>query len=158
MPQGKKEQAAALAVGCGSLILCLVGVPPEHFAMYAGCPWQNRLLWHFFHANIFHCILNVWVLLQFAFMTPCSLWRMLWCYAFACTAWSQQPVVGLSGVLMALMGSYTFQVRRRLYWISYCAAFIALGFFIGRVAAWVHLWCFMGGLVYSVLNIRVADD
>ncbi len=71
----------------------------------------------------------------------------------------EKPVVGFSGICFALMGIVFYKVARKRYYLAWIIPVIAVGFFIPRMAATVHLYCFLVGftiaLVYSRIRLLV---
>ncbi len=124
--------------------------------IFDGCGLRSRLLYPFFHVSIIHALLNAWCMLSVVFIYNVSLSRLSFSYAVALSipgyCLSAIPTVGLSGLVFALFGSLSFEVKRRLYYQSWMAAYLAIGFLFPNTNAWVHLYCYIIGLVWALLN------
>lgn len=124
--------------------------------IYSGCGLSCRLLYPFYHANLLHAILNAWCLLSIVFIYDTSIWRLTLAYIIAVTIpslfLSVIPTVGLSGVVFALFGSISFEVGRKLYYQLWMLAYLAIGFLFPNTNAWVHLYCYIVGLLVALLN------
>ena len=157
MVREKEAKISALVYVVIAFALCFVNVPLEKVGIFKGCSFFSRLLYPFFHANIFHCIVNCWCLLSLAFLLDISIPELALSYAVAVFApvglWGQTlPIVGLSGALYCLAGSWTFKVRKRLRWFLWWAFFLGTGFFFSQNANLLHLWGFGCGLFIGFLN------
>lgn len=69
---------------------------------------------------------------------------------------SDVPTVGLSCVCYFLLGSLIFEVRRKLYFMSCMALYIAVGFLFPSVNALIHLYGYLAGLVVGLLNAPLS--
>lgn len=160
-----------------SIFATATGTDVAQFGIYQDCATWKCLTYHFFHANIFHCLCNVWCLLSLVFAYPVKRWQMaaafiiaslypflpslnshlsplnsLTAQRFACEELSTIPTVGLSGVCFALMGMQAFVVGRKLLFFSWVIAFIAFGFLFPNNNAILHLYCYIAGLTVGFLN------
>lgn len=137
------------------LCLCCCDVNGSDVGVSFQSPVMARLLYSFFHANIFHALINLWCFLSIMFIYEASLMRLLFAFAVAILvpdwALSVTPTVGLSCVCYALLGSYSFEVQRKLYYLSWMVIYIGIGFFLPGVNAMIHLYAYSVGLIYSLL-------
>ena len=62
------------------------------------------------------------------------------------------PTVGLSGVVYVLFGSISFDVLRKRYYQCWMLFYITVGFLIPNTNAWLHLYCYLCGLIVALLN------
>lgn len=151
-----KTKTAALLLSTALLLLSFFDAP---LALTTHCSVEARLCYHFFHANIFHAFCNVWCLLALVFYYNVDGLELLLSYAIATTvpsvALSTQPTVGASGICFALMGIVFYKVARKRYYLAWIIPVIAVGFFIPRMAATVHLYCFLVGLIVGVSVVNV---
>lgn len=124
--------------------------------VYKGCPLLSRLLYSFFHANLLHAALNAWCLLSVVFIYSISVWRVLSAFIIAVAVpaccLSVTPTVGMSGIVFVLFGSISFEVLRKSYYQLWMLAYIVLGFIFPNTNAWVHLYCYLAGLIIAFLN------
>lgn len=133
--------------------------------LYDGCTIIGRLAYPFFHANVFHAVINVYCLLSIVFLYETSLFRLLVAYLIAVSvpvgmlnSWVGGfcvPSVGLSGVLFVLLGTHSCSVQRKLYYQAYMLSFIMIGFFIKNMNAVLHLYCYVVGVVVSFVERQV---
>lgn len=160
MVRREKAKISALVYVAVILLLCFVRVPPEEVGICRGCTVSARLLYPFFHAGFLHMAVNAWCLLSVVFIYDVPLRSIVGAYViavsfpaglFACTV----PTVGASGVVYALLGRLSFSVRRKLYWQAWWAFFIGIGFLFGGMNAWLHLYCYLLGVLVGFLNMPV---
>ena len=131
-----------------------------------GCGITGRLCYHFFHANVFHAICNIWCLLALAFYYDIEDWELLLAFIIASTvpSWGLSPLpsflspvkaIGFSGVCFALMGIVFHKVARKKYYLSWIIPIVAIGFIIPGMAAALHLYCFAVGIAVAIVYSRV---
>lgn len=155
MDKRKMEKIAAIIIGVAIILLPLLVSPDWNaIGIYAGCSLQGRLLYSFFHANILHAALNAWCLLSLVFIYDITKWRLLLAYMVAVLAptTTALPTVGLSAVVFVLLGSISFEVLRKWYFQAWMLFYIVIGFLFPNTNAWLHLYCYMAGLVVALLN------
>lgn len=154
MGKRKTEKVTSLWL---SLILLVVflSLPADIASLYDGCPLYGRLLYPFFHANVLHLALNTLTFLSLIFLYDISMRDMLTAYIIAVTVPGillTTPVVGLSGLIYALLASISFKVRQRLQLqlsVAFCLAFSLL---LPLSATSVHLYCYLVGFILALLN------
>lgn len=159
MDTKKEGKIVALIVGVVALALSLLqGVDFSVVGIYYGCSLSGRFAYHFFHANIFHAVLNVWCLLSVVFLYGITLPRLLFAYIvtslFPVSLFPDAlaPTIGLSAVVYFLFGSISFMVRRKWYYQCWMLAYLALGFLIPNANGWIHLYGYSAGLLLGFLN------
>lgn len=139
------------------LIYAFIDVAPEDVGIMQGVRFCNRLTYSFFHASFLHAFMNVWCLLSVAFVYPISIWSLIIAFGiavsvpvdtFTCTI----PTIGLSGVCFALMGRISFMVRRKWYYQAWLWFYILLGFLFPNTNGWLHLYCYILGVLIGFLN------
>lgn len=160
--QPRRGAMAAVAVA-----LLVVALSPFRIAgwgevgIYAHCPMSARLLYPFFHAGVLHAALNAWCLLSLAFLYKVTCKRILVAYTMAVTVPVDtlsaflpfdNPTVGLSGVVYVLFGSISFEVARKRYFQLWMLSYITVGFILPNTNAWLHLYCYLCGLAFALLN------
>lgn len=136
------------------------------FGLELGYTNKSGILSHFTymfqHVNIIHLLLNsfsfivVWIALQkhvkqlhilpvflIAFMVS-----FLHCASFTA------PTVGVSGVIYAMMGILTLYIKNKNLVIFLLSVLASLGvsYFVPNSNFFVHLYCFVGGAVYGMLD------
>lgn len=155
----KKEmgKAASLLIAVVVCLLTLKGTQDfTAVGIYTGCGISGRLLYPFYHVNLFHSILNVWCMLSVVFIYDVSLWRLVSAYIISASIpslfLSTVPTIGLSGVVFTLFGSISFEVRRKSYYQLWMIAYLMVGFISPNTNAWVHLYCYMAGVTVALLN------
>lgn len=152
-----QTKTATLVLSAALLVLSFFDAP---LALEPHCSVLARMGYHFFHANFFHALCNVWCLLAIAFYYNIEDWELLLAYIIACTvpsvAMPSQPIVGASGICFALMGIILYKVARKRFYLSWVIPVVAVGFVLPGIAAGVHLYCFLVGttiaLVYSMVR------
>lgn len=166
-----REIAKIISIVAGIAALC-IHVAGSLFSqydwhtvgIYSGCPLPGRMLYPFFHANWLHVCLNVWCLWSIVFLYDIRAGRLLAAYLVATTfpaglfcKWNE-PTVGLSGVIFFLFGRLSFEVLRKWYWQAWMSGYLLLGFCFPNTNAWLHLYCYVIGLLIAFLNrpIKIA--
>lgn len=161
MVRQKKAKNAALLTVAVVLLMSFIYVPDwSAVGVAEGCPWAARLVYPFFHASQVHAVVNAWCLLCIVFLYDISIWRLLIAYIVAVVVpgclLSDVPTVGLSCVCFFLLGSLIFEVKRKLYFLSSMALYIAVGFFFPSVNALIHLYGYLAGLLVGLLNAPLS--
>jgi len=155
MVRGEVQKAAALVYVAVAACLLLTGAAADDVGLRAGCSVRARLAYPLFHANVFHYAVNAWCLLTLVFGYRVPGRALLAAYAVAVTApafGAAVPTIGLSGVLYCLFGRLSFAVRRKWLWQAWWAAPLAIGFLLPQVNAWLHLYCYLCGVLLGLLN------
>lgn len=164
MDNRKIEKASALWL---SLILVLLSLMSRFIdwytvGVYVGCPWWHHLTYPLFHAGVLHAALNCWCLLSVVFLYDVRWRRLLAMLAIAMLVpvdvWAStfpsllKPTVGLSGMIYALFGSLSFDVKRKLYYQQSMLIYITIGFFLPNSSAVIHALCYTAGLALAGFN------
>lgn len=166
MVRRKEAQAAALVIVIASIVLHCIHIPAADVGLFPGAPLLHRALYPFFHASWLHLVTNCWVLLCVVFLYQITFPMMLSSFIIAASypigalsflyAGAIAPTLGLSGLIYALLGRYSWlfscQTKRRLFYHSWFAVFIGLGFFFPQSNAWLHLYCYLCGVFLAQLN------
>lgn len=163
MDRRKVEKVTALSIASVVVCLSLCGIDDwQVVGLYSGCGWWGRLLYSFFHANVLHAALNAWCLVSIVFIYDIKIWRLLLSFVMAITVpvgiisrvvgEFTAPTVGLSGVVFVLFGTLSFEVLRKWYYQMWMLIYLAAGFLFPNTNAWLHLYCYLAGLVIALLN------
>ncbi len=162
MDARKTEKAAAVAIALFVTVLSFVHVHDwTSVGIYERCPLLNRLVYPFFHANVFHAVLNAWCLLSLVFIYDITCCRLVAAYIVAVAmpvdsigalVGLGQPTVGLSGAVFVLFGSISCEVARKRYYQAWMCFYICIGFLFPVTNAWLHLYCYVMGLIGALLN------
>lgn len=142
------------------LILCLIGiyflpVSTTKVAASIHSPWWTHLMCHFFHANLFHLISNLWAL----WLIRPSLRFMAVAYLLSIPATfvAFHPVVGISSVIYTLLA---FQIiETRIPW-KHLGLFFGLNLataFIPSIAFLVHMTAFGIGITYIIIMRQIHE-
>lgn len=162
MDSRKVEKVAAISIAVAVTGLSLFHVNDwERVGIFNGCSLWGRVLYPFFHAGLLHAALNAWCLLSIVFVYDVSIWRLLMAYVVAVTMpvdtlgrflSLDSPTVGLSGMVYFLFGSISFSVARKGYFQFWMFFYLAIGFIMPNTNAWLHLYCYVAGLLVALLN------
>lgn len=165
MAQETLSRATSLALAATIILINLLSnIDSEAVGIMQGATFCNRLTYSFFHASFLHAFMNVWCLLSIVFIYPISIWALLIAFGIAAsfpvdTLCSLSPIfsftiptIGLSGVCFALMGRISFMVRRKWYYQGWLAFYLALGFLFPNTNGWLHLYCYLMGMLVGFLN------
>lgn len=161
----KKKAAKVTSLMVSVMLVCMALFHNisdwETVGLSTGCGIECRMLYPFYHAGILHALLNVWCMLSIVFIYDVSVWRLLIAYLIAVTipgfCISAVPTVGLSGAIFALYGSISFEVSRKTYFQLWMIMYLALGFIFPNTNAWIHLYCYLAGLMVALLNKPVRS-
>lgn len=139
------------------LFLSLLGY--DGMGLYRGCTVLQRVSYPFFHQNVFHAIINIWVFHQCYRFFPCIrnlsvFYVMAVSYPFA----SYTPIIGLSGLVYAYMGYIAPRVERKVRYNLTILAYISIGFVFPNMAMGVHIYCYVLGLLWGYLNAPLCKD
>lgn len=156
MVRRSKEKTAVLVLTVILIAFYLFADVSKTIGLHAGCSWGCRLAYPFLHASLLHVIGNCWALLSVVFIYDVSWGSLLLAYLVAITIpdafLPASNIVGLSGVVMYLFGRVSLQAKRKIYYQAWMAFFIAFGFLFVNVAGWLHLYCYVAGLLVAALN------
>ncbi len=156
MESRKIEKITTLLLAVATVPLSLIHPGYEAVGIYRGGPLTGRLLYPFFHAGPLHAVLNAWCLVGIVFIYPITAWRMLLSYAVAVSVPSvllqTTPTVGLSGMVFFLFGTLSFLVARRLYYQGWMLFYLTMGFLLPGTSGRLHLYCYLLGLAWAILN------
>lgn len=163
----KKEKVTSLLLAVIVIALSLLKLSDLHeVGIYAGGSWVGRVLYPFFHSGIIHATLNAWCLISLVFIYNIRLQRLILAYTIAVTfpietlsqvlPISALPTVGLSGIVFFLLGSISLEVGRKLYYQAWMIFYLAVGFVFPYTNAWLHLYCYLSGFLFSLLNYPIT--
>ncbi|WP_311561249.1 rhomboid family intramembrane serine protease [Prevotella bivia] len=163
----KKEKATSLLLALTVIVLSLTGFSDwSSIGIHAGGSWVGRLLYPFFHASVVHASLNTWCFICLMFIYDIKLTRVFVAYIVSVSfpidtlssfiSFPPLPTVGMSGVVFFLFGSISFEVRKKLYYQSWMLFYLIVGFFFPNTNAWLHLYCYLCGVVFSLLNYPIT--
>ena len=163
METRKVEKIASLVIAVLVMVLSFYKTDLwEDVGIYAGCGLSGRFLYSFFHANFLHAALNVWCFLSVMFIYDVSIWRLLLAFAVASsfpvnmlhslTGGFMTPTVGLSAVVFFLFASISFEVVRKWYYQGWMLFYLVIGFIFPNTNAVLHLYCYLCGFLYALLN------
>lgn len=153
----------------------LGSLPVEHIALSPDCTLFARLAYSFFHASVFHAFINCWCLLSIVYIYDVSPTHLLIAFLAAITApigfldsvscgfLTGTYTVGLSAVVFTLLGIVSFQTKRKLYFHTWVASFIAVGFLLPYLCSvcgitiatpnnFLHIYSYVVGLLVGFLN------
>lgn len=162
MDKRKYEKITALLISILVVVLSFFNWNWKIVGIYAGCGLTGRMLYHFFHVNVLHALLNAWCLLSIVFIYNVRFIRMFTAYVIASTipinaingiiGGMSVPTVGLSGIVFVLFGMLSFDVLRKWYYQAWMLFYIIIGFIYPNTNAWLHLYCYICGLLIAFLN------
>jgi len=143
----------ALAIGAAALVLS----PFDGSGIHVGCSLLARVSYPIFHVNLLHAFCNAWCLISLVFLYDLPWWKLALAFFIAISIpplpllLTSTPIVGMSGACFALMGLVVPIVRSKVMLLGWINLFLALGFLFPNVAAWVHVYCFVVGLLAGLI-------
>lgn len=166
MVRRKKTKIATLVLSLVIVVLSLCPVDYNAVGLHQGCSMAARMVYPFFHANVFHALVNVWCLLSLVFYYDLSAPKILTAYLIAVTVppslltthysllfAPSANTIGFSGVCFALMGLALFTEKRKVYFNAWVCAFISLGFLFPNVNGVLHWYCYFAALFVGLLAL-----
>lgn len=139
--------------------MCISFLGYDGMGLTFDCSWQNRLSYPFFHQNIFHALINLYVLNQCIRAIPCR-WNILVFYLIAISYNfpTDTPIIGLSGMVYAYMGFIAPYVEKKVKYNLTILSYICVGIFFPCMAVGVHIYCYALGLLWGYLNAPLCQD
>ena len=99
-----RETKEKIALYAGYIIImCITFLGYDGMGLFDDCSIQNRLSYPFFHQNIFHAAINLYVFHQCYRAIPCGIGHLVAFYLIAISYpfTSSVPIIGLSGFIYA---------------------------------------------------------
>ena len=165
MVRGKEAQVAALVYVTAAIILQCAPISPDSVGLLPGAQFYRRFTYVFFHANWLHLAVNCWALLSIMFLCRVNVPMLLASFAIAASypinalAFLYQvpvlPTLGASGLCYALLGRLSLTVSHKLRYLLWMIPFLSLGFIFKVSNGWLHLYCYLLGVILSALNMPV---
>lgn len=120
-----------------------------HVGFSADSSWQQHVLFSVCHVNIFHLIINLWVLWQIQNRIPVVEGLLTSFIASYLPTYVTEPTMGLSGFLFASFGIMWGKTDRPLGAMKAALPFILLTMILNNVNGLLHLYTFIIGYVSS---------
>ena len=136
------------------VLVCVFLIPNGNDWLIGQGSVTQMLLYHFFHGNIFHLLVNA--LSLYLIVPRAKTWHLIAGYAIGSLSLlvASSPVIGFSNIIYAVIGvrSPAFDS----YWWKHpgTRTFLAvtlLMLFLPNVSAVTHIVSFVGGVILSVL-------
>lgn len=155
---GTNKEKIALYAGY-IVILCVSLLGYDGMGLYDGCTILQRISYPFYHQNIFHAIVNLWVLNQCLRSIHCG-WNMAAFYLIAVSYpfATDTPIIGLSGLVYAYMGYIAPYVEKKVKYNLTIMFYISIGFVFPSMAIGVHIYCYVLGFLWGYLNAPLCQD
>lgn len=152
----KKEETALFV---WYIVIIALSLSSNNVGLYDRCSILQRLSYPLFHQNVFHALVNIYVMHQ-CYRTMPTLKGILIFYAFAISYpfLSATPIIGMSGMVYAYMGYIAPYVKNKVKYNVTIIAYISFGLFIPCMAIGVHIYCYVIGLLWSYLNAPLCKD
>jgi hypothetical protein len=162
-----KRVAQGISLVYSLLAVCLCFTNPEITAisLHPGGGIASRFSYPFFHTSFLHAMMNCWCLISIVFIYDVSLISLIAGYATAITypvgllsqLYSEPHfTIGFSGVCYYLLGRVSLNVKEKAYWQICICTTILIGFiFPHTIDVWLHVYCYMFGLIGAFLNKKV---
>lgn len=138
------------------ITIACIALFPAHSGFYSGCSLDERIVYSFCHANLFHLAINLMVLWsikgKLTFMLPFAISVL----ASFMPMSSGGVTMGLSGFLFAYFGMEWGKIRGRYALKIYKPLLLILiTMLIPNVNGMLHLYTFVIGCVFSYLKSRL---
>lgn len=136
------EDKSLLTLLCLAFYFVHIGFAPDS-------PWQHHVLFNFCHVNVFHFIINLWVLWQIQNRIPVVGALFIAFLASYLPMYVSEPTMGLSGFLFAAFGIMWGKTGRVVEAMKQALPFIIITMFLSSVNGLLHLYAFILGFVSS---------
>lgn len=151
-----EKYARTLSLIIVVLVITLHIITDDYVAIYTLSPFKNRLLYHFYHTNILHLILNVWCFLNIIFYYDIKISTLVLAY-IVCSLYpvniiETAPTIGLSAICYYLLGIVYFKVKQKLYYQIIIAFYLVLGFVFPISNSIIHLYSYIIGFIVGFIN------
>ena len=159
MKKNNIVKTVAVSLSVAAVLLSFLDCDLRSVGVSTSSGVTQRLIYHFFHANVFHALANAWCLISIARFYDITVRDIIIAYIIAVAVppvvLSEQPTVGLSAFCFALMGIYAPRVARKAYYHKWMAVFIAAGFILPAVNALIHLYAYLAGVAAGYIRFHV---
>lgn len=132
----------------GLTLLCLAFYAC-HIGFLSGSSWQHHVLFSFCHANVFHLLVNLWVLWQTQNRIPVIGGLLVSIAASYLPMYVAEPTMGLSGFLFASFGIMWGRIGRPFGAVKAVLPFMLLTMLLSHVNGLLHLYSFVIGYACS---------
>ena len=158
MQRGAKEKIALYAGYI--IIMCITLMGYDGMGLSDGCTLCQRISYPFFHQNVFHAAINLYVFHQCYRAIPCGMCHMVTFYLIAISYpfLASVPIIGLSCFIYAYMGFIAPYVENKVRYNTIIFLYISIGIFIPCMAVGVHIYCYVLGLLWGYLNAPLCQD
>lgn len=139
--------------------MCVSLLGYDDTGLYDGCNLLQRISYPLYHQNVFHALVNLWVLNQCLRSIPCG-WNVLMFYLIAISYpfAADTPIIGLSGLVYAYMGYIAPRVEKKVKYNLTILFYILIGFVFPNMAIGVHIYCYILGSLWGYLNAPLCQD
>ena len=143
-----------IAFGIACAVMLMLGIDAMLVGIYDGCRWHQHLTYQFFHANIFHLAVNLYVVWLCVTRFKLSQRQMLMCFIISAMvpATLPMPTIGASGIVYAMLGIINTMVAKKLRFAMWIAVYIAISALFN--CNWsIHLCCYALGFMSNSINL-----
>lgn len=140
-------------------LIYLSGIPTQSYGFYTEAPWWTHFTYLFFHGSLIHLACNIYAL-WFCLNERTYPKRILIPILYAITVASSfvyisdQPTVGISGAIFAMLGINLVRVPTRIN-ILYMVVILISGFVIPQIAGSIHLTSFLIGCTIAIFTQNI---
>ena len=127
-----RETKEKIALYAGYIIImCITFLGYDGMGLFDDCSIQNRLSYPFYHQNIFHAAINLYVFHQCYRAIPCGIGHLVAFYLIAISYpfTSSIPIIGLSSFIYAYMGFIAPYVENKVRYNLTILLYICVGIF-----------------------------
>ena len=145
-----------LVIAAVIIALSVIPIDITPWAFSAHSPVYTRFSYHIFHASTVHALINAWCIISVCVMYRVKKSRLIPALIIAAIApdfviSGHTAIVGLSAICFALIGIVLTENRRPLTSHIRVLFFIALGLPFSSVCVALHLYAFIGGIIYGLV-------
>ena len=150
--QVAKIEIVAFGIACA--VMLMLGIDAMLVGIYVGCRWYQHLTYQFFHANIFHLAVKLYVMWLCVTRFKLSQRQMLMCFIISAMvpATLPMPTIGASGIVYAMLGIINTMVAKKLRFAMWIAVYIAISALFN--CNWsIHLCCYALGFMSNSITL-----
>lgn len=140
-------------------IVVYAGIDAHYIGFYEGCSLYTRFIYPIFHASFFHMAFNAYcfvlimrILRKTKAMSDALILIISYISAVACTFVSEMslPTIGLSGVIYAMIGIYSYLRLSGCLWNVLIILLInIIAYHVGTSNVFIHLSCWACGFALT---------
>lgn len=126
-------------------------------------PFYHHIIYPFFHANIFHLLVNIYALYYACYAPKRLIPSLAIAIIVSFITFAHYPTMGISGALYAYVGlsGLIFKVKKPTPPIIILCTWLLIGLILPKLNGLLHILCFICGClcyyIKSIYNGNITD-